>query len=56
MGTVYIDQSNNIMPISQVVDIQLFIWILPAGVVTKPDTIRSDMNYYDLWPKDWRLG
>jgi hypothetical protein len=44
MGTVYLDQSNNIMPILQVIDIQLFIWILLTGVVTKPDTVRSDMN------------
>jgi hypothetical protein len=34
------------MPIFQYVDIQLFVIIIIAGVVTKSNTIRSDMNRY----------
>ncbi len=33
------------MPIFQYSDNQIFVIIIIGGVVTKPNTIRSDMNY-----------
>lgn len=36
------------MPIFQYADIQLFVIIIIAGVVTKTNTIRTDMNCYNL--------